>query len=862
VKKPDHIPKLPHAFFKWYCKANRYEELHGDLEEYYYDRIEAQGLVKARLLYWRDVIRCCQPYAWKKPKGYSNSNIIMFKNYFKTSLRTMMRNPLSSFINIFGLAVAIGVSIVVYSMIQFSYSIDQYHENKHEVFLSTFTSDKEGTPQRYGVSPVPLGQMLKDDLSQITRMSRVDDHGVVIKHGENVFQESVRFVDPDFLHMLTFPLKWGDKSALNDRSGIILSEEMAIKYFGYNEPIGQEMLVKFNEESKKTFRVVGVTQAFVEARAISFDFLINFENLEANLPDFKPNDWTLFIDGLLVQTNNAADIIQVQSSMDKYLDIQNKAVPGWEFDKFGFTSVADLHEDSKYIAHDISTDLAEEILIGLPVMGGFILALACFNYMNMSIGSSTRRLKEIGVRKVVGANRRKVMVQFLAENVFSTLFALAAGLILAATLFLPWFGTIADTSLSMQVLDVNLWVFLIIIVLTTGIVSGFYPALYVSRFQVVNIFKGTVRFGKKNPIMKTFLGLQMILAFVFITMAVMFNENSNWQAQRPWGYNQQGALFVDAADHSAYTQLRDALSQNPNITHMSGAENHIGKSVWQSRIKLAEKHYEVQGLKVGPEYFETFGIELHEGAVFKQQRGETTEIMVNELFVENTLLTDPIGQFVSMDTVQYQIVGVVKDFHTFNFFANIKPMIFIPAAEEDFRYLTMRVREGAEIAVFDDLRDQWAELFPETPFQGGLQIDLWADFYMSLQKMKKFTRTVAFVAVLLAALGLYGLVSLNVSGRAKEFSIRKVLGARLKNITVSISKQYMVLMSIALVIGAPAAYALNMALLNMMFAESLPHGHWSVLIGLFLILAIMFAVMCTQIRKVTLANPADGLRTE
>lgn len=836
--------------------------MHGDLEEYYYERLEEQGPVKARMLYWRDVIRCCQPYAWKRPKVYSNSNIIMFKNYFKTSLRSMMRNPLSSFINIFGLAVAIGVSIVVYSMINFSYSVDQYHENKNEVFLATITADRDGNPQRYGVLPLPVGTMIKDELSQITHMSRVDQSGVVIKHGDNVFHEVVSFVDPDYLEMLTFPLKLGDKSALNDRNGIILSEQMAIKYFGYADPIGEEMLLKFTEDKKKTFTVVGVAEAFEDARAISFHCLINFDNKSVAQPDYDPNDWSVFIDGLLVQVKDAQDIHEVKQAMGRYQALQNEMVPDWPVMDFGFEPLATLHENSKYIANDISRDLADEILIGLPVMGGFILALACFNYMNMSIGSSTRRLKEIGVRKVIGANRRKVLIQFMAENIFATLFALLAGLILTATLFLPWFSNMSDTALSMELLNTDLWVFLIIIVLVTGIISGFYPALYVSRFQVVNIFKGTVRFGKKNPVMKTFLGLQMILAFVFITMAVMFHQNSNYQAQRPWGYDQHGTLYVNALDAASYTKLEMALSQNPDILQTAGSQHHIGKSVWESRVKVADKPYEVQGIKTGADYFETFGFEMVKGVPFSATNDNSRQVVVNELFVKNTLMENPVGQFVTMDSVQFQIVGVVKDFHTFNFFAPIKPFIFMPAAEEDYRFISMRVREGAEIEVFDYLRDQWAELFPETPFKGGLQVDLWSEFYLSLDKMKSFTRTVAALAVLLAALGLYGLVNLNVSGRVKEFSIRKVLGAKLKNITVSISRQYMVLMIIAMVLGAPAAYFLNMGLMNMMFAYPMPHGQWSVGLGLVLILIIMFAVICTQIRKVTRANPADGLRTE
>ena len=864
MSNSNKIPRIPHAFFKWYCKKDRYEELHGDLEEYFYDRCETLGPVKARRLYWRDVLRCCQPYAWKQPKGLQNSNIIMLQNYFKTSLRSMLRNPLSSFINVFGLAVAIGVCVVVYTMIAFSYSIDQFHENKEEVFLTTFHADRDGKNERYGASPIPLGAMLQQDFAQVERMARVTDKGVVVKQGENVFHERLRFTDPDFLQMLTFPMKWGTAESLADVNSIVISEDMALKYFGYEEPIGKELLVKFNQDLKKTFKVTGVAREFPANHAISFKFLVNFENLKIAEPALSFTDWETLVNATLIQVAEATDIQAVKAGMDKYLDLYNEGTQDWQMTAYSFESIATLHENSSGINADISYDLADEILIGLPIMGIFMLALACFNYMNMAISSATKRLKEIGVRKVIGANRSKVILQFLAENIFVTFFALLLGLVLTTLVFLPWFSDISDSALSLNLISGDLWLFLIGILLVTGIVSGIYPALYVSRFQVVRIFKGTVRYGKKNPVMKLFLGLQMILAFVFITMAVMFKQNSDFQAERPWGYNQHGVLYVDVPDRAAYEKLNSALEQNPNITHLAGASDHLGKQMDAATVRFAERNYDVQYMRTDPDYFNTMGIELASGSLFTApaEATDTRQVLVNELFVKTTAMAEPIGQLFRIDSTQYQVVGVVKDFHAFNFYYPVKPMVFQAASKEDYRFLAMRVREGAEIAVYDDLKAEWASLFPETPFQGGVQIDLWADFYQNLGEMKRFTRTVAGIAVLLAALGLYGLVNLNVSGRIKEFSIRKVLGAGLKNLTTSISRQYMLLMSIALVLGAPAAYFLNLGLVKMMFAYPLPHGHWSVLFGLILLMIIMFAVICTQISRVSKASPVKGLRTD
>ncbi|MEM9987531.1 MAG: FtsX-like permease family protein, partial [Bacteroidota bacterium] len=412
--------------------------------------------------------------------------------------------------------------------------------------------------------------------------------------------------------------------------------------------------------------------------------------------------------------------------------------------------------------------ISDEIIVGLPIMGLFMLALACLNYINMAIGSATKRLKEIGLRKVIGADRRRVVAQFMIEHILVAFLAAVLGLLLCATLFLPWFSGIAGSPLAVQWFSPQLWLFLIGLATMVGFVSGLYPALYVSKFQVVKIMKGTLRFGKNNPMMKAFLCFQMILAFVFITMAVMFYQNSEFQANRPWGYNQHGALYAQVGDRSGFEKLSAAMGKDPHVQVIAGSSHHLGSSVASTEVQWADHSNESQVMAVDGDYFATMGIEVVAGESFQGQ-SQKNQVMVNELFVETMSINQPIGSMLRMDSSQYQIVGVVKNLHAFNFYYEMRPMIFRRANQNDYQYLTMRVQEGTESETYDHLRAQWIELFPDTPFQGGQQVDLWTKFYSDLENMKRFTRTVAMVAILLAALGLYGLVSLNVTGRIKEF---------------------------------------------------------------------------------------------
>lgn len=405
--------------------------------------------------------------------------------------------------------------------------------------------------------------------------------------------------------------------------------------------------------------------------------------------------------------------------------------------------------------------------------------------------------------------------------------------------------------------------FLIAILLFTGIASGIYPAFYISRFEVVRIFKGSVQFGKKNPLTKSLLGFQLILACITITGGVMFIQNATFQAGRDWGYNQKEALYVNVPDGSAFEQLKVAMAQDPNVVSLSGSKHHLGKEVATSVVHLPDRQYEVHQLSVDAQYMETMELRLEKGRFFKPHHEvDKQKIVVNELLVQNIGLEQPIGQVIKIDSARYEVIGVVKDFHTYSFYDKMRPTIFTVAAQEDFRYLSMRVRSGSENEAYQELQAQWAAFYPETPFQGGHQEDVWSWFFVDTERASTFMKAVASIAILLAGLSLYGLVTLNVTGRIREFSIRKVLGAEIKNIALSIMKQYVVLSAVALILGAVAGYFLIGGMLDLLYAYPIPMGFSGVALSVVILILVLLAVVATQVRKVAKSNPVNGLNVE
>jgi putative ABC transport system permease protein len=525
-------PKWPLKLLRFFIKKEFLEEIEGDMEEIFYDNVEQLSYKDAKRIYTWEMLRLLRPILLKNFEGIHKLNqAAMFKNYFKVSFRGLMKNPVNSFINIFGLAAAIGFCIFAYAFARWAYSTDEFHENKNSVYLTTFSADRDGKPQQYGTTPRPLGEMLRQDFTHVKKVCRIDDKSVVMKFEDNVFHERVRFTDPEFLEMFTFPMKWGTPGSLKDVNSIILSEKMSIKYFGEENPVGQTILMIFDKDRSKAFKVTGVAKEFPKSRSFAFEFLVNFENVRTYDTAYDFHEWNAFVNATFIQLDNPSDIKTIEAGMEKYRKLQNEAAqPEWAISSFSFEPLATLHERTETIRDDIAKSSHDNYIsvIFMSVIGAFLLALACSNYINIAIASAAKRLKEIGVRKSIGATRRIVIVQFLSENLVITFFALLFGLGLGMTFFIPGFELLWNFNMGFKLNDPTLWIFLPLILLITSIVSGIYPSFYISRFQVVSILKGNVKFGQRNPLTKIFLGFQLVLCCVFITCSVLFTQNTHY----------------------------------------------------------------------------------------------------------------------------------------------------------------------------------------------------------------------------------------------------------------------------------------------------------------------------------------------
>lgn len=786
----------------------------------------------------------------------------MFRSYLKTTLRNIRKNPLTSFINIFGLAMGLGVAIMVYAFVSFDLSMNQFHENRDEIYAVISELDRSGDIADYGIAPAPLAEVLRNDFPQIEQVVRYEMRNGVLKSGLKVFNQSFAFTDPEFLDMFSFPLAYGSPDVLREPNKIILSEQTAVKYFGDANPVGQAMTFDFGQQ-KYTFEVGGVAEKFPDGAIFQFEVLVNFDQLKQVDPKYDITQWHRFYDGVFLRIKDEQSIETVAAGMQPYVEQQNQVQKDWPASAFKLMSWKDLYVDGEGMRSTITGQGDQMGRLVLTIIGIFVLVLAIFNYINIAIVSGTKRLKEIGVRKVMGSTRKSLINQFLIENIILCLMALAIGVVLAITLLVPGFNYLFDAGLVFKFNKLELWIFLTSLVVLTGLLSGAYPAFYISKFNATSIFRGNLKFGGKSRLTKVFLTFQYILATIAVVGGILFTQNTSYQKEREWGYDQELTISAQLENGEQLQQLRNVLNSSPYFESLASSNGHVGRNSRPRIIETLDRKLDVTTLEVGVGYIETMGLEMIDGRTFEKNReADFQNVVVNETMASQLNIDGALGESFKIDSTRYTVVGIVKDFHQWSFYDEIEPMILRLTPEDQHIYLTLRSRPNQVQAGYEKMEEEWANLFPEKPFGGFYQESTFAWYFRTINGHAKLMQFVAGLCIILSCLGLYGLVSLNVASRTKEFSIRKALGADLKSLMMVINKQFIVFLTIALVLGVPISFQLMSALIDSVYAYHKPITWLPFVVAAILVVIMVFITVSSQIRKVMSTSPTEGLRSE
>jgi len=749
----------------------------------------------------------------------------MIKNYFKLGLRNLAKNRLSSSINILGLALAVGCCMVVFEFFDWSMHMDNFHHKVNNLFVVEKVAEKDGNPQFWGSSPAPMGPMLKSDFPQIKNVTRVNYSGVVIKQGDNVFRENITFVDDAFYKMFDFPVKWGNQQNFTEQGGIVLTEGLSEKLFGKQNSIGKNVSVRFNNNGQETtvnFNVKGVFDQMPIESSWYFSALIPRSEMAALGMD-KPGDWSQSADITFIEAGDQAALSPVIHQSKKYLQLYNTANLNDKIVSFHFQPLKTMcfHSDIVNNNRFNSTSMAGYIM--LVVIAAALLLLVYFNYMNIAFASASARLKEIGVRKVMGSSRKQIIFQFIFENVILCTIAVAIGLLLAKYIFIPWFHQIANVELGRTLFsNYRTWLTLFILIIVSAISGAAYPSFYISAFKPVNIMKGKSAMGSNNRFRKTMLGLQFFLTFLAISLAIAFTQETKQIKRKPWGYDPSNNVVVTLDKSAGFETFKDELKNDKNVKSVTGSDQALGYYTKQLVTKTEGKEETVQSISALPGFASRMGIQITKGRDLNEQfeTDQTNTVLVNQAFLKQMHWKTGVGKNIVYNNHQYQVVGEVNDFHFENFQSPVGPLLLLGCKPADVNYVYVKTSSGLFSNAHTDIENVWKKVNPNLPFEYHYQEGVFDGYFDGFRQVSQVMRAVSVIMIVISISGIFGLALLILGKKMKEISIRKVLGAELGSIIYLINKEFLFAIGFAALFGLPLSYWLTGALFKVIESET------------------------------------------
>lgn len=792
----------------------------------------------------------------------------MLKNYLKITFRSLSKNRLFAFINIFGLGIALACCIVAYLNWDYNVKFDTYHKNAHKIYRINFVRITNGQPIKNGTSPLPIGHTIRESISQIDEVVRHFPVDGNFKVGDDLFNTWVAAVDPEFFEVFTFELLSGDKSLLNDKRTIFISSEIKEKHFpDFDNPVG-EIITYINGEKRIEFKIGGVFRKPPLNTSFFSQAYVHFENV-FDIGELDENDWAVF-NNTFVTINNPDDIPNIEEQLQAYVEIQNRAKEDYKVDHYYldlFEGMAVRAEREDLWNHWFNDSLPVAAAISPGIMAILILLIACFNFTNTSIAIANRRIKEIGIRKVMGSSKKQLIVQFLGENILLTLFALVVGLIIAYFL-VPVYSAMwpfLDIRLSLAE-NLEFLGFLVILLLATGIIAGSYPAFYVSGFRPTSILRGTVKFSGTNPFTRILLTLQYAISLIAIISGFIFAQNAEYQKNYDMGFRMESVVFAHVKNENGFTTMKNELQGSTLIKEIGGSRHNATSSWYTDPIKFESSEQDVCILDIGTNYLKTIGATIIEGRDFieNSQNDVENSVIVNEELVEIFNWEEPLGKrIVLRDTVELFVVGVVKNMYiNGELWDPLEPMLLRYVTQKDFRVITVKADIGDIQAVKGLMDEKWKIIFPDELSSVEYMEEEKADAALVNNNIKSIFIFLGIVAIILSAIGLFSLVSLNIIKKMKEIGVRKVLGASIGNIVKNISKEFIFILLMSSVLGSIAAYFMAKMMMASIWTYYVPMGMASFVASIFILFSVSAITIGGKVYRAASFNPVDTLRDE
>ncbi len=793
----------------------------------------------------------------------------MLKNYIKIAFRNISKQKGYAFINTVGLAIGMGICLFLFLLMQYAFTFDTYHENSDRIYrVADKITQQNGSILDVAISASPWGQTMVADFPEVENSVRFMGRGAAIQYEDKILRQGITYVDEGIFEVFSYEFKYGNpEGALASPSSIVLTEEMSVRYFGEENPVGKTLLL-----DKDPFEVTGVLQKLNPRSSFTFNSLVPFSSLTeesyAALNDWRSHNLYTY---LLVQ--EGTNIAELEAKFPSFVErhIGEEFVQRYEIH---LQPLADLFLHSNlYAEHGDSLEIAYIYIF--IALGLLILIIACINFINLSTAQGLKRAKEVGVRKVMGAFKNQLVFQFLAEAIILAIFGVMISLVLVE-LALPAFNDIAEWSVEATYLANPLYLIAIfLVVVLVGVLAGGYPAFVLSAFKPAAVLKGEKTGTGGKSFLRTGLVVTQFTVAIFMIISTLAVDNQlSYLKNKDLGFDKNNVLVVGVPSNlpeNGFDLVRDELFRIPGVSNVSFSSNTPGNESGGRFQFYPEGVFGEDGLLVNSystdeHFISQFNLELLQGRDFSSdfETGSGTSLILNEAAVAKFEWDDPIGKTITRKTdegdVLFTVVGVIKDFNYETLHSRIEPLVIRNEAQNFFD-ITVKISSADLDGIATQVSDALKAFNEGVPvWYYYLEDDIATD-YTTEEVIGEMLRYFAYLTIFIACLGLLGLVSFSVINRRKEIGIRKVLGASVSSIVQAISTDFLKLVAIGFLIGAPLAYFLIQQWLNSFAFNSTPGILVFVGAG-FAIIGIALLTIGYQAVKAALANPVDSLKSE
>jgi putative ABC transport system permease protein len=790
----------------------------------------------------------------------------MIKNYLLITVRSMMKNKMFIFINIFGLAIGIACCIVAFFNWEFDATFDNNHANASQIYRVSTIREFEGVSTLYGHAPSPLGNIIRQTMPDVDKVARINWSWSNFKVGDNLFPGQLAYADGELFDIFSFEFIGGNPADLKDKSKIFISDEMALKLFNSTDVVGKQFTQVMGTVTKEV-QVGGVFRKPPNNSSFHWAAYINYENYYDEAKDDKEEYWksrnTVF-----VKINDPSRLDAVTKQIQPFKENNNKVREDFQIKEFVLDPFVGMaRRDRQHDTWAQTRNSSPTAAVIAPVfMAVLVLLIACFNMTNTAIAISSRRLKEIGIRKVMGSLRSQLIFQFLAETFFICAIALILGLFLGEVLLGSWNALWEEMELTSHYLDnPGFMVFVIGILLFTALLAGGYPAFYISHFEPVSILKGKLKFGGTNFFTRILLALQYSISLLAIIFAIAFYQNSVYQRNFDIGFNPNNVIIAYVDSQTEFETYRNALLANKDINMIAGSQHSINSAGYNDPIKFESKQLEVDIIDVGDNYLKTVDLKLVAGRDF-QKDSETDRkesVIVSQKLANSFGWDNPIGKKITwMDTVNLYVIGVVKDVYTNGLWRENDPLMIRYTTPDKYSHVIVSMPLDKVKDVNKFMEAQWKQIFPNRLYNGRVINEGMVESNTVNKNIVKMFAFLGVVALLLSATGLFTLVSLNIIRKMKEIGVRKVLGASMVNITRIINTEFIIILLIASAFGC----GLSIFAVDALMGSIWKYYQAATSVTFISSVTVMFVISAIAIGyKVFSAasmNPVNTLRTE